>query len=1322
MDSDQEDFLPSKLKHKKQSLHSCKFQSVSFNLSAYPSIQDESDQSWSQNESNESVYASDSNSSDQPDSSDAFNDDSGDSDDSVYSDDQKVAKPKRIHPPSKSVKNSKSRSKKIAPKREKMNSCSIVSDAEESFPSEDESDSAAEQALSVQEETEEREEIDVVLFHKSIPEACKIQESHDSPSQDTQSHDSPSHDTQSHDPQSHFPFAEVNFSFDDLQSITDLEKVIFFVKWSHRSYFHCTWEEFSKLKSSQIKGIKKIENYIKNFNSTLLEDPEQLLSTLQDTKESIETFKRVERIVSLNEFGSEGPEFLVKWKGLGYDECTWEKSETINGLAMNEIDAFLNRQSSEKLPGRGKFPSIVGNRGHFKKITIDTEDGSDKTELTLRDYQLEGVNWLAYSWTKNLNVILADEMGLGKTIQSISFISWLFSSKSIYGPFLIVVPLSTIGSWQREIQKWASHLNLVVLNGNSAAKEIIMQYEIFSGQSGKRSTERGIQQTSNLTQSRSKANSLKFNILLTTFEQALKEREFLGSINWALLVVDEAHRLKNCQSQIHETLVGFRAANRLLVTGTPLQNTVKELWSLLNFLMPEKFNSWAEFEQKYATISQESQVSSLHEQLRPHILRRVKRDVEKSLPPKTERILRIDLTPNQQRIYRLILTKNYRELSKGLHGKHASLMNVMNELKKVSNHGLFFESEENDIVSSGNRLKQLLEGSGKMILLDKLLTRLRDSGHRVLIFSQMVKMLDLIDEYVTLKRYPFQRLDGSTGNEARKRSIEHFNAPHSSDFCFLLSTRAGGLGINLETADTVIIFDSDWNPQNDLQAMARAHRIGQRNAVNIYRLVSKGTVEEEILERAKKKMVLDHVIIQRLDTSTGSSAIRRESNFTKEDLQSILQFGAQNLFMAKPGEAQQGTASTTMDCLDLDEILARAEAPDSAVCSGEPSTPSDDFLGQFKVADFGNTAGLLDWSEIVPKQDVEQVETDELIAQEKELFDSMMQRKRKKEAVLDAIKRQDQTGKKAPKAVPKPVVKVKKSTQQTEEPESQKKTVSIDSGELDKSKLHHLIKSCLQFGLQSKRFSLSQQETSITSQLTQVAKDNGEDSTLLLDCKGTFKIPFHPSIWNKRMELLNSLSSLVEPHDSGTTALNSFRLTSAAIKQGQTSKWNVNWGIREDSMLLVGIYLHGFGKWAEIFDDPSLALPKFEWKSEQIARRVEYLLGVLQSPSTTRPTSKGSKRQTKLTDTVNPKQLMKPVREALERISTLEEPVDVKAVCESLSLIGHHIESQVEDRRAELWKFVTLFWPTADASSESLSNLYEKIKQNQSDNIPLTQD
>merc|ERR1712228_851181 len=201
------------------------------------------------------------------------------------------------------------------------------------------------------------------------------------------------------------------------------------------------------------------------------------------------------------------------------------------------------------------------------------------------------------------------------------------------------------------------------------------------------------------------------------------------------------------------------------------------------------------------------------------------------------------------------------------------------------------------------RLEKLLRGSGKLLLLDKLLVRLQETGHRVLIFSQMVRMLDVLSEYLEIRRFPFQRLDGGIKGELRKNAIEHFNAEGSQDFCFLLSTRAGGLGINLATADTVIIFDSDWNPQNDLQAQARAHRIGQKEQVNVYRLVTKNSVEEEIIERAKKKMVLDHLVIQRMDT-TGRTILKnaghqQDSNkqpFSKEELTAILKFGAEDLF------------------------------------------------------------------------------------------------------------------------------------------------------------------------------------------------------------------------------------------------------------------------------------------------------------------------------------------------------------------------------------------------------------------------------------------
>lgn len=199
------------------------------------------------------------------------------------------------------------------------------------------------------------------------------------------------------------------------------------------------------------------------------------------------------------------------------------------------------------------------------------------------------------------------------------------------------------------------------------------------------------------------------------------------------------------------------------------------------------------------------------------------------------------------------------------------------ELKKAANHPYLFDGAEPTAENNEEILKGLVMNSGKMVLLDKLLARLKEGGHRVLIFSQMVRMLDILSDYMSLRGYLHQRLDGMVASEARKKSILHFNAPNSPDFAFLLSTRAGGLGINLETADTVIIFDvshhptglglcpysnhlsqSDWNPQNDLQAMARAHRIGQKSHVSVYRFVSKDTMEEDVLERAKKKMVLEY--------------------------------------------------------------------------------------------------------------------------------------------------------------------------------------------------------------------------------------------------------------------------------------------------------------------------------------------------------------------------------------------------------------------------------------------------------------------------------
>uniref|UniRef100_A0A7E4ZSG7 Helicase C-terminal domain-containing protein n=1 Tax=Panagrellus redivivus TaxID=6233 RepID=A0A7E4ZSG7_PANRE len=357
-----------------------------------------------------------------------------------------------------------------------------------------------------------------------------------------------------------------------------------------------------------------------------------------------------------------------------------------------------------------------------------------------------------------------------------------------------------------------------------------------------------------------------------------------------------------------------------------------------------RFENWADFEREHEDPDHRG-ISALHKKLEPYLLRRVKKDVEKSLPAKVEQILRVDMTAQQKQYYKWILTKNYQELSKGVKGSINGFVNLIMELKKCCNHCSLVRQYDHFAKDTQSRLQQLLKSSGKLILLDKLLCRLKETGHRVLIFSQMVMMLDLLQEYMKLRRFTTQRLDGSMRSDLRKQALDHFNAPGSTDFCFLLSTRAGGLGINLATADTVIIFDSDWNPQNDLQAMSRAHRIGQKKQVNIYRFVTKASVEEEIVERAKKKLVLDHLVIQRMDT-TGKTVLSKNAvastkvPFDKADLNAILKFGAEELFREKEGEEQEPE-------VDIDDILTRAETREC-----ENTANDNELLSAFKYANF----------------------------------------------------------------------------------------------------------------------------------------------------------------------------------------------------------------------------------------------------------------------------------------------------------------------------------------------------------------------------------
>ncbi|ELP89787.1 CHD3-type chromatin-remodeling factor PICKLE, putative [Entamoeba invadens IP1] len=720
----------------------------------------------------------------------------------------------------------------------------------------------------------------------------------------------------------------------------------FEVKWGDMSYRHNTWVTLET--SKDMKGYLKLKNYIKTIrlngemyaNSTA-EEIEAYNIELESQQALVESYKRVERIVSV--YLDEGKTYFVKWVGLQYGECSWESE---GDLTLPE-DKEAIRQFYER-----EQETLTKKAEKLKRRFIKYVD-DENAKLKLRDYQIEGVNWLTYAFSKNVNVILADEMGLGKTIQTITFLRHLYDKCNYVGPHLVVVPLSTINNWAKEFAKWAPRMNCIVYTGDGESRAIIRKTEMEST-----------------------SKKPKFNVLLTTFELVIKDQGLLNLYHWGYLAVDEAHRLKNAEGQLYEALLNLHTECKLLITGTPLQNTLKELWSLLHFLHPEQFPNFEDFEKTHKVNAAE-ELQKFHSELKPYILRRMKKEVEKSLPPKKERILRVGLSGLQKQYYRWIITKNESALKKAVKQQKMSLMNIMIELKKLCNHPLLI----NQSISYDEQ--GLIESCGKMVLLDKLLVELKKDGHRVLIFSQMVRMLDILAEYMKKRGFSYQRLDGSMGKEPRQRAMEQFNAKDSRDFCFLLSTRAGGLGINLTSADTVIIYDSDWNPQNDLQAQARCHRIGQEKMVNIYRLVTEGSVEEKILMSAKKKMVLDHLVIQTMEKKKKNG----KESFEKDEIDRIIKFGAANIFGKDEGEQKK---------VDLEEIMKRGDEREE-----KSEDDEDELLGAFNVENFAIGDGKSFWDKVIQEEDEKEAKRLDYeilgIEEKKEAKDEKSDRKRKVE-------------------------------------------------------------------------------------------------------------------------------------------------------------------------------------------------------------------------------------------------------------------------------------------------------------------------------------
>ncbi|KAM8973593.1 chromodomain-helicase-DNA-binding protein 3 [Pelodytes ibericus] len=686
----------------------------------------------------------------------------------------------------------------------------------------------------------------------------------------------------------------------------------FFVKWAGMSYWHCSWITELQL---EIFHTVMYRNFQRKND---MDDPppfdygsgedEGKSEKSKDAEYSDleERFYRygikpewmmVQRIINHSVDKRGWYHYLVKWRDLSYDQSTWEED------GMNLPDYQYQKQMYWR-----HRELIVGDstccphkyKRHHKESYLDEVPSSpindptvkydsqpefvSATGGTLHMYQLEGLNWLRFSWAQGTDTILADEMGLGKTIQTIVFLYSLYKEGHTRGPFLVSAPLSTIINWEREFQMWAPDFYVVTYTGDKDSRAVIRENE-FSYQDnvmkgGKKAFKMKAQA------------QVKFHVLLTSYELVTIDQAALGSIRWACLVVDEAHRLKNNQSKFFRVLNGYQIDYKLLLTGTPLQNNLEELFHLLNFLTPQRFNNLDGFLEEFADISKEDQIKKLHDLLGPHLLRRLKADVFKNMPAKTELIVRVELSPMQKKYYKFILTRNFEALNSRGGGNQVSLLNIMMDLKKCCNHPYLFPvaSLESPKLSSGAyEGGALIKSSGKLLLLQKMLRKLNEQGHRVLIFSQMTKMLDLLEDFLDFEGYKYERIDGGITGSLRQEAIDRFNAPGAQQFCFLLSTRAGGLGINLATADTVIIYDSDWNPHNDIQAFSRAHRIGQANKVMIYRFVTRASVEERITQVAKRKMMLTHLVVR---PGLGSKA----GSMSKQELDDILKFGTEELF------------------------------------------------------------------------------------------------------------------------------------------------------------------------------------------------------------------------------------------------------------------------------------------------------------------------------------------------------------------------------------------------------------------------------------------
>ncbi|KAJ4809891.1 Protein CHROMATIN REMODELING 8 [Rhynchospora pubera] len=489
----------------------------------------------------------------------------------------------------------------------------------------------------------------------------------------------------------------------------------------------------------------------------------------------------------------------------------------------------------------------------------------------LFEYQRIGVQWLWELHCQHVGGIIGDEMGLGKTVQVISFLASLHYS-SLYKPSIVVCPATLLEQWEREAKTWYPKFKVAILHDSAlrsntktsseSGSEDLDDEEDKKLHTKARKSDKWVKVIDRVLNSDS-------GLLLTTYEQVRINRDKLSGIRWGYMVLDEGHRIRNPNADITLICKEFKTKRRIIMTGAPIQNKLSELWSLFDFVFPGKLGVLPVFEAEFSvpiTIGGYAnatplQVSTayrcavaLRDIIMPYLLRRMKADVNAQLPKKTEHVLFCSLTPVQLSAYRAFLASS--DVEQIFEGSRNSLYGI-DIMRKICNHPDLLEREfSQGDPDYGNPMR-----SGKMQVVDQVMKVWKEQGHRVLIFTQTQQMLDILEKYVNSKEYVYRRMDGYTPVKQRMALMDEFNNSNEV-FVFLLTTKVGGLGTNLTGADRVIIYDPDWNPSTDMQARERAWRIGQKRDVTVYRLITRGTIEEKVYQRQIYKNFLTHKVLK----------------------------------------------------------------------------------------------------------------------------------------------------------------------------------------------------------------------------------------------------------------------------------------------------------------------------------------------------------------------------------------------------------------------------------------------------------------------------